>query len=58
MPETKEKRPRGRPRVNAGEVMDAFIGVRMPQSLLDRLTREAEKKGVTRNALVLEKLNR
>lgn len=38
--------------------MDAFIGVRMPQSLLDRLTREAEKKGVTRNALVLEKLNR
>jgi len=38
--------------------MDAFIGVRMPQSLLDRLTREAEEKGMTRNALVLEKLKK
>lgn len=58
MPETDPKRPRGRPRANANEVMDAFIGVRMPQSLLDRLTREAEEKGMTRNALVLEKLKK
>lgn len=58
MPETKEQRPRGRPRANPSEVRDEFIGVRLPKSLLDRLTREADDRGITRNSLVLEKLNK
>ena len=57
MPKTEEARPRGRPRTFKEGAMEV-LSVKVPASLRQKLTREAEKKGISRNALILEKLNR
>ncbi len=48
MPETKTKRPRGRPRHHA-EVMDVILTFRTTRSMADKITAEADKRGISRN---------
>lgn len=50
MPETK---PKGRPPRKQGEILDAFVGIRLSRQMLNRLTLEAERNSVTRNELIL-----
>ena len=55
MPETKT---RGRPPRKKGEILDAFVGIRLSRQMLDGLSFIAEQDGVTRNELILGALDR
>ncbi len=58
MSETAEKRPRGRPLDCPDEGPMQVMSMRISKALRDKLTREAKRRGVSRNELVLEKLSR
>lgn len=58
MSEITEKRARGRPLDYPDEGPMQVMSMRITQALRDKLTREAKRRGMSRNDLVLEKLSR
>lgn len=58
MRETNEKRPRGRPRDYPDEGPMEVVTIRLPASLREKLTREADRRGISRNDVIIERLKK